>query len=155
MEKSTLRICSRSVAGIRPVNEDTCGVQQYDHPLGTVTLLAVADGLGGHPAGEVASALAVATLIKVTGERLPLLQDLGAEPLKLLMESAFREANNAVIAEGDGDVRCWGLGTTLVAALILFSGRMYYRQHRRLPRVPRLPQGPSDHPGSFPGPGAC
>jgi serine/threonine protein phosphatase PrpC len=118
MEKSTLRICSRSVAGIRPVNEDTCGVQQYDHPLGTVTLLAVADGLGGHPAGEVASALAVATLIKVTGERLPLLQDLGAESLKLLMESAFREANNAVIAEGDGDVRCWGLGTTLVAALI-------------------------------------
>jgi len=118
MEKSTLRICSRSVAGIRPVNEDTCGVQQYDHPLGTVTLLAVADGLGGHPAGEVASALAVATLIKVTGESLPLLQDLGAESLQMLMESAFREANNAVIAEGDSDVRCWGLGTTLVAALV-------------------------------------
>lgn len=118
MEKSTLRICSRSVAGIRPVNEDTCGVQQYDHPLGTVTLLAVADGLGGHPAGEVASALAVATLIKVTGESLPLLHDLGAESLQMLMESAFREANNAVIAEGDSDVRCWGLGTTLVAALI-------------------------------------
>ena len=68
MEKSTLRICSRSDAGIRMENEDTCGVQRYDHPLGTVALLIVADGLGGHPAGEVASALAVDALMKATGE---------------------------------------------------------------------------------------
>lgn len=118
MEKSTLRICSRSDAGIRMGNEDACGVRQYDHPLGTVTLLAVADGLGGHPAGEVASVLAVNTLVKVTGDRLPLMHDLGIEPMKRLMELAFMEANNAVIAIGEQDLKYHGLGTTLVAAMV-------------------------------------
>jgi len=118
MEKSTLRICSRSDPGIRTVNEDSCVVQRYDHPLGNVALLAVADGLGGHPAGDVASALAVDTLVKVTGDQLHLLQDLGVEPMKRLMESAFMEANNVVIATGERDERCNGLGTTLVAALV-------------------------------------
>jgi len=118
MEKSTLRTCSRSDTGIRMENEDACGVQRYNHPLGTVALLAVADGLGGHPAGEVASALAVNTLMKVTGDQLPLLQDLGIEQMKRLMECAFMEANKVVIATGEHDEKCQGLGTTLVAAMI-------------------------------------
>ena len=121
MEKSTLRICSRSDTGIRMENEDACGGQRYDHPLGTVALLAVADGLGGHPAGEVASALAVNTLMKVTGDQLPLLQDLGVEQMKRLMEFAFMEANKVVIAAGEHDEKCQGLGTTLVAAMVTES----------------------------------
>jgi PPM family protein phosphatase len=122
MEKSTLTICSRSDAGMRMGNEDTCGVRRYDHPLGTVALLAVADGLGGLPAGEVASALAVNTLMEVIGVQLPLLQDLGVEPMKRLMESAFLAANNEVIATGERDERCHGLGTTLVAAMVNEAG---------------------------------
>jgi PPM family protein phosphatase len=118
MEKNTLRICSRSDAGIRMENEDTCGVRRFDHPLGTVAMIAVADGLGGHPAGEVASALAVDTLMKVTGDQLPFLQDLGMGPMKKLMESAFMEANNVVIATGERDERWSGLGTTMVAAMV-------------------------------------
>jgi protein phosphatase len=118
MEKSTLCICSRSEAGIRPGNEDACGVQRYDHPHGTVALLAVADGLGGHPAGEVASALAVQILMEVTGEQLPHLQYLGVGPMKQLMEAAFMAANEAVIAIGERDEGYHGLGTTLVAAMV-------------------------------------
>lgn len=121
MEKSTLRICSRSDAGIRLGNEDACGVRGYDHPLGTVTLLAVADGLGGHPAGEVASALAVDTIMKVTGDQLPLLQDLSTDQMRRLMEFVFMEANNVVIATGEHDEKCQGLGTTLVAAMVTES----------------------------------
>ncbi|MDD1706039.1 MAG: protein phosphatase 2C domain-containing protein [Methanoregulaceae archaeon] len=118
MEKSTLRICNRSDAGIRTGNEDACGVQRYDHPLGTVYLLAVADGLGGHPAGEIASALAVSTLMRVMGDQLSLIRDLGVEQMKQLMEQAFLEANNAVIAAGEQNMAYTGLGTTLVAAMI-------------------------------------
>jgi protein phosphatase len=99
-------------------NEDACGVRWYDHPFGMVALLAVADGLGGHPAGEVASALAVNTLIKVTGDQLPLMKDTGIEQMKSLMEFAFMEANRVVIATGEQEERCRGLGTTLVAAMI-------------------------------------
>ena len=118
MEMSTLRTCCRSEAGIRMGNEDACGIRRFSHPQGSVVLLAVADGLGGHPAGEVASALAVDTIMKVTEERLALLDDLGIEPLKRLLEFAFMEANNVVIATGERDERSRGLGTTLVAALV-------------------------------------
>jgi protein phosphatase len=99
-------------------NEDACGVQWYDHPHGRVTLLAVADGLGGHPAGEVASSLAVDTIMKVTGDQLPLLQDFSTDQMRRLMEFAFREANNMVIATGERDEICNGMGTTMVAAMI-------------------------------------
>lgn len=118
MEKRTLRVCSRSDAGIRMENEDACGVCQYNHALGTVSLLAVADGLGGHPAGEVASALAIQTLIEVAEDQISRLQDIGTETMKRLMESAFIEANNTVIAKGERDPGCHGLGTTMVAALV-------------------------------------
>jgi len=118
MEKSTLHVCSRSDAGIRMENEDACGVRWYHHALGTVSLLAVADGLGGHPAGEVASALAIQTLMEVAEDQLPYLQDLSSEPMKRLMESAFIEANNAVITKGERDAGCHGLGTTMVAAMV-------------------------------------
>jgi len=121
MEKGTLRTCCRSDAGIRMENEDACGVNRFRHPMGTVVLLAVADGLGGHPAGEVASALAVDTIMKVTEERLSLLEDIAVESLKRLLEFAFMEANNVVIATGERDERCRGLGTTLVAALVTES----------------------------------
>lgn len=113
-----LRICSRSDAGIRMENEDACGVCTYRHPLGSVALLAVADGLGGHPAGEVASALAIDALRKVTSDLLPALEDLGTDSLTRLMESGFAAANDAVMAEGEGEPSSAGLGTTLVAALV-------------------------------------
>ena len=121
MEKSPLRTCWRTDAGIRMGNEDACGVYRFRHPLGTVDLLAVADGLGGHPAGEVASALAVDTLMKVTEARLALLEDIAVESLKRLLEFAFMEANNVVIATGEREERCRGLGTTMVAALVTES----------------------------------
>ena len=47
---------------MRPINEDFHRVWQFPLPGGDLTLLAVADGMGGAAAGEVASKLATEVL---------------------------------------------------------------------------------------------
>jgi PPM family protein phosphatase len=66
------------------------------------TLFAVADGIGGFEAGEVASSIAVRVL-----------EDL--EP-GASFEAAIQEANRQILAVGRGDEKLSGMGTTLVAA---------------------------------------
>lgn len=118
MERHEFQACSRSVPGIRLGNEDACEVRWFSHPSGTILLLAVADGLGGHPAGEVASSLAVRTLGDIVCNRLPQIREPDGESLETLMELAFRETNRRVIAISRQEERWEGMGTTLVAALI-------------------------------------
>jgi protein phosphatase len=118
MEKYRFHACSRSVAGVRPDNEDACEVRRISHPAGTILLLAVADGLGGHPAGEVASRLAVRTLAEIVHERLLQLREPGRESLEALMGLAFQETNRRVISAAEQEEDWQGMGTTLVAALL-------------------------------------
>ncbi|NYT06835.1 MAG: serine/threonine-protein phosphatase [Methanomicrobiales archaeon] len=118
MERYRFHACSRSIAGIRPGNEDACEVRRISHPSGTILLLAVADGLGGHPAGEVASRLAVRTLGEIVHDQLSRLPNPDQESLEALMELAFRETNHRMISASGQEEEWQGMGTTLVAALI-------------------------------------
>ncbi|MNC05827.1 protein phosphatase [Pseudomonas linyingensis] len=72
-----------------------------------LSLWAVADGMGGHERGEVASTLALKTLRSLTqrGEDLP---------------AAIRGAHAAILAEAEQDQGSRGMGTTLVA--VRFNG---------------------------------
>jgi len=71
-------------------------------------LFAVADGLGGHQAGEVASSIAIDTLL----ETAPRIADAKA------LGRAVRRANGAVIEAAEGGRGRTGMGTTLTAAMI-------------------------------------
>lgn len=112
-----LETCQQTDRGIRPGNEDACGVWRITGSGGTFTLLAVADGLGGHPAGEVASRLALDALSSRVTLRInrvsPHTQDLAS-----IMRDGYQHANSEVIREGEADENRLGMGTTLVAALI-------------------------------------
>ena len=66
------------------------------------TLFAVADGIGGFEAGEVASSIAIEVLKEL-------------EP-GTSFEAAIQKANRRILAVGRGDERLAGMGTTLVAA---------------------------------------
>ncbi len=101
-----LRYAARSHTGLlRTGNEDSA----YAGPR----LLAVADGMGGHAAGEVASAVTIATLA-------PLDDDVpGADLLDALRSSAL-SANDHLQQMVSGDPALEGMGTTLVA--LLFAG---------------------------------
>ena len=95
------RLAQESIAGARPYQEDA--VLADTLPDGR-TLVAVADGMGGHAAGDVASALALETLVEALG---------GGQDL----EAAFLLANERVHAEANEPGK-EGMGTTLVAMLL-------------------------------------
>lgn len=95
------RLAVESIAGLRPYQEDA--VLSETLPDGR-TLMAVADGMGGHAAGEVASALALETLSAAVQEG----KALG---------DAFRLANERVHVKAR-DPGKEGMGTTLVAMLL-------------------------------------
>ncbi len=78
-------------------------------------LLAVADGIGGHLAGEVASAAAVETLRTVVAGRLAAA---GPIPeLAAILREAFALANEEVFRRASATTHLNGMGTTLVAVL--------------------------------------
>lgn len=77
---------------------------------GNAWLLAVADGMGGHEGGEVASRLAIETLGSHFSAEVP--QDVALE-----LKRAYRSANERVWSEG-GDASPGHMGTTLVAAVV-------------------------------------
>ena len=98
----------RSFAGtdvgrVRSGNEDSyfCGR----------TVFAVADGLGGHQGGEVASAAAVEPLTALDGRDFAT----PAEAAEALA-GAIAEANSAILERAAADPSLWGMGTTVTAA---------------------------------------
>jgi protein phosphatase len=84
-----------------------------------LALFAVADGMGGHRGGEIASHLAVQTLGKLAKERL------AVEPFtSQWFADAVQQANEALVERAHEDPTLKGMGTTL-CALALVQGDGY------------------------------
>lgn len=96
---------------VREVNQDY--VFATEAPIGNLpNLLVVADGMGGHRAGEYASRLAVEVLK----------QELAAsteESPEAMMKNAITRANERVLEAARQDAKLSGMGTTLVAATVI------------------------------------
>lgn len=79
-----------------------------DRDLVAPPILAVADGLGGQQAGEIAAAAAIAAVAKVS-----------ASPSPASLRAAVEEANRSVRRLAARDPARAGMGTTLTAALLM------------------------------------
>jgi len=116
--KGKFRCVGMSDTGrIREHNEDTIGT---DPDIGLVVL---ADGMGGYKAGEVASGIAVRTvmsLVKEAVEREDLsLRDpeTGMSRPGILLRDAIQRANKIIYQTAKTQANCEGMGTTVVAGL--------------------------------------
>ena len=102
---------------VREHNEDTIGT---DADIGLVVL---ADGMGGYKAGEVASGIAVRTvmsLLKDAVEREDLTARDPATGLSrpgILLRDAIQRANKIIYQTARTQANCEGMGTTVVAGL--------------------------------------
>ena len=78
-------------------------------------LLAVADGMGGHRAGEVASSIAISYLSKQFMETF---YDLSKEDAILWINTVVRDINREIFKYEEENRECVGMGTTLVLAIV-------------------------------------
>lgn len=113
------------VGRIRRQNEDAAWL---DEARG---VFAIADGMGGHLAGEVASKMAIDAVMAATeGERTA-----GVSVLR----AAAERAHEAILAHADMHPECSGMGTTL--SVMWRGGRYMYIAHVGDSRIYRLRGG--------------
>jgi serine/threonine protein phosphatase PrpC len=107
------------IGNVRDHNEDSAHVDEGE------CFFIVADGMGGHAAGEVASAMAVDTVREALDEARPEIASFAAEPddegrkaAVNVLEAAVRAAHQAVYSRGIAETDKQGMGTTLDVVLV-------------------------------------
>jgi protein phosphatase len=98
--------CATDVGRLRSENQDSMYAGDG--------LYLVADGMGGQPAGDVASKLAIAELSTLSEQ----------PPITVpALQEGIRRANDRLLAEGRQDPARYGMGTTLTGLALVDGGR--------------------------------
>lgn len=109
MSQPVFAIAARSAIGLhRSGNEDSA--------LTSANLIAVADGMGGHAGGEVASALAISKL----QELVSISQDINidADSIEDILAQSIIDIDNEILRVANESPDLRGMGTTLTALLL-------------------------------------
>ena len=109
MSKSYFAVSARTAIGLaRSGNEDSA--------MTGSSLLAVADGMGGHAGGEVASKIAITTLASMV----PVLTapDIDTDSIEDLLLNSLHTIDGEIARVASDEIELRGMGTTLTALLI-------------------------------------
>jgi protein phosphatase len=105
------------VGKVRDHNEDAIGSQPE------IGLWVLADGMGGYNAGEVASGIAVKTILELVTQackrekRAEIEAGTGYMRQTIVLRDAIHRANKVINQTAQSQPQCEGMGTTLVASL--------------------------------------
>ena len=104
---------ARSVIGlVRSGNEDSALVHSQ--------LLAVADGMGGHAGGEVASAVAIKTLSNLV--KIIEGTDIDSDSIEDLLLNSLHDIDSEIKSVARENIELTGMGTTLTALMLYGEG---------------------------------
>ncbi len=99
-----------SVGKVRKINEDFFGIYEKEHPI-----YMVADGMGGHKAGAVASKDTVSYVSQHLQKHLA--PESTAKEVEAVLYQSVIEANREIFAKSQKLEECSGMGTTLTVAV--------------------------------------
>ena len=110
--------CASHIGKVRKNNEDYCGGEIIDTNLGSIGIFALADGMGGHKKGEVASKLAVENIISFLKENLIQNNNIKIDYIDDIIKQAYNNVNLIIHGKSIDNIEYEGMGTTLTTAII-------------------------------------
>lgn len=103
------------IGRVREINEDAFSVRQINK---NCYLMIVADGMGGHNAGETASSTACSIITdRLTAELTD--SSFSMDKVFMAMEESIKSANKTLYSNQLTDSNLSGMGTTVVATVVL------------------------------------
>lgn len=126
---------------VREINEDSFCCAELSCNM---SLLIVADGMGGHNAGEVASKIAVKTLSQYVIENIK--AGIPEDELVEVLQEGIQKANSDIYQESLKNSAYSGMGTTVTSAIVsqdqlvvghVGDSRAYILKHNKLKRITR------------------
>ncbi len=117
LEEKILHLAVTDVGRVRDHNEDAIGTDM------SIGLLVLADGMGGYNAGEIASGIAVKTILEQVHagvesiERGGVDSETGLMRQSIVLRDAISRANKIINQTSESQPQCEGMGTTSVSVL--------------------------------------
>lgn len=108
------------IGKIRNKNEDSLFADEKSNRI-----FIVADGMGGHNAGEIASKLAIEKVSDMLKENLDKLSKADEAEIENLIQEAIREANAEIYKQSLSSNSLDGMGTTITLALFV-DNKVYF-----------------------------
>jgi serine/threonine protein phosphatase PrpC len=134
--KDKILLCGKTDAGLlRDHNEDSIGCNE------NIALAVLADGMGGHRGGEMASAMTVSTILEsITAKAIK------NSTVSRLMHKAIMQANKRIYDSSKTNPQYRGMGTTVVAVIFydnhftvahVGDSRLYRLRNNQLEQITR------------------
>ncbi|MCT4606402.1 MAG: Stp1/IreP family PP2C-type Ser/Thr phosphatase [Marinisporobacter sp.] len=102
------------IGRVREINEDAYYIANEG-----LNLFVVADGMGGHNAGEVASNVAIHSIKDFMENHKSEFLDKDEKTVCKVLKKATLEANHTIFEKSKNEIKCQGMGTTLTVVLLL------------------------------------